>query len=170
MTHNLTQNKDGVILNLSNFKKLFSSYNKSKFNGGITSLARTSKILLTNWHVGNQYRPGYSDKLYGQEIADESFVLYTIADNHIQIMSPDTVHSKHLKSSLGLTNNTDLIQYLVEEFIIDFICYANRSVVTDLTQFKQEVNAQYFNHAILLQSKLTTDRGIPGTSILVAFI
>lgn len=137
-TNTPTENKDGIIFNLSNFKKLFNTYNRSKFNGGLTSLARSSKVLITNWHIGGQwYNVKYNTNPYGPEVAPNAFILYSIIDNHIQIMDPRD-NKEYLKSTIGLNDNTALIKYLVEEFIMDFVCYANRETITDLMTFKRE--------------------------------
>lgn len=145
----LTTNIDGAILNLSNFRKLYKHYNDDVFNGELSKLNRVNKFNMTNWHTHGQGSFQNEVRTNPSTLSSDMYAIYSISNGSIVIYGIDN-QAEELRRRLGF-NNTELLKYIVEEFILDQLYMLNKGNINfNSTSFKQEVNNIYFKHNFLL--------------------
>ena len=152
----LTTDENGAIINLSNFRKLYKYYNDIVFEGNLTKLNRENKFYMSNWHILNQTNAPrqISRNSYAiYDIRNGSVVLYNIVDKLPEI-----------RTILGISDNTQLLKYLVEELILDqlYLLNVNTYNTSDPMLIKQHLNNIYFKHNIILPTS-TSNGGVIAT-------
>ncbi len=140
----LSTDDNGAKLNLANFKKLYKYYNDFMFNGELNKLTRAKKFTLSNWHLISQ---SYIPSMGFTNLLPNTMGIYSISNGSTVIFNIDRYSAK-LRNILGFTNNSQLLQYLVEAFIQDFLFMVNFDVLKEkpIDQARSELNNMYFKH------------------------
>ena len=129
--------------NLANFRKVFKLYDQVMFRSKLSQLIRDHGYGMSNWHFTSQVF-GTLGKYPALMI--DKVILYQIGENHILLSEFPSKIYKMLKVS----TEAEVLNYVVEEFILDYMCVASYDGSKDLSFLKQKYNDLFFQHEIIL--------------------
>lgn len=140
----LSTDENGAKLNLANFKKLYKHYNDVIFDNQLNKLNRTNKFIMSNWHIMSQ---SYVSSTASTTLSPNTIGIYSITNGSTVIYNIDK-YSEMLRNKLVFTDNSQLLKYIVEEFIQDSIFMANFEKLKDkpINVIRSELNNIYFKH------------------------